>query len=114
MLQSILSLRSNMNKILKRMEDFRKDRRGITGIVIALVVAMVAIAIVIPIGMLLTANIYTTVSNMVLGTSGNATRTVLFNNIWSAYSLAAVVPIVAAAGLIISVVIAAFALRGPR
>lgn len=95
-------------------KKLRKDKRGVTAIVIGLVVMLIAVAIILPVGMLVTANIQTIVNAMVLGTSGNATRTALFNNVWSAFNLSSIVPIVAAAALIIGVIITAFAVRGRR
>ena len=91
-----------------------RNKKGMTGIVIALVVTLVALGVILPVGMLVTANIYDTVSDLNLGTSGNTTRTTLFTNIWSAYSLSAIIPIVGAAGIIISVIIAAFAFQKSR
>jgi Flp pilus assembly pilin Flp len=90
---------------------FHKNRKGITALVIALVVSLVALGILIPVGLLVTSNIKTTVDSMDLGTQGNATRLTLFTNIFQGYNLAAIIPIIAAAGIIISVIIGAFAFR---
>ena len=92
----------------------RENRRGITGIVIGLVVMLIPVAIIIPIGMLVTANIQTIVNAMVLGTAGNATRTALFANVWSAFNLSSITPIIAAAALIIGIIMVAFVSRGKR
>lgn len=95
-------------------KKFRENRRGFTAIVIALVITLVALAVILPVGMLVTANIQSIVNAMVLGTAGNATRTVLFANIWSAFNLSAIVPIIGAAGLIIGIILAAFAFQSGR
>jgi len=99
---------------MKPFRKFRENRSGFTAIVIALVITLVALAIILPVGMLVTANIQTIVNAMALGISGNATRTILFNNIWSAFNLSAIVPIIGAAGLIIGIILAAFAFRSSR
>ena len=89
-------------------EKLLKNRRGS----IALVTMLVTLVIVIIIGLVVTAQLNTTALSFNLGASGNATRTTLFTNTWSAYNLAAVIPIVAAAGAIIGVVF--FYFRGTR
>ncbi len=89
-------------------DRLRRNKKGVTGLVIALVVSLVALSAMIPIGLLITAKVEDTVDDYVLGVAGNATRDALFANIFAAYDLAAIVPIVAAAGIIISVIVAAF------
>lgn len=92
-------------------KKLRKDKRGITGMVIALIVSLVSLAILLPVGLLLTAQISQTVNTYALGTSGNATRLALLNNVWASFNLASIIPIVAAAGIIIAVIIGAFAFK---
>ena len=72
---------------------------------LGLVVMLVTLAVILPIGLIVVGNLNTTVSNMDLGSQGNSTRTSLFNNIYSAFNLAVIIPIVAAAGAIIGIVI---------
>jgi len=72
---------------------------------LALVVMLITLAVILPIGLIVVGNLNSTVSNMDLGTQGNSTRTSLFNNIYSAFNLAVIIPIVAAAGAIIGIVI---------
>lgn len=97
---------------LKRLlRKFLESRTGVAGVVLALIVTLVALGVIIPIGLLVTANIQTTVNAMDLGTAGNATRTTLFNNIFQAYDLSAITPIIAGAALIISIIIVGFSFR---
>ena len=72
---------------------------------LGLVVMLVTLAVILPIGLIVVGNLNTTVSAMDLGSQGNSTRTSLFNNIYSAFNLAVIIPIVAAAGAIIGIVI---------
>ena len=72
---------------------------------LGLVVMLVTLAVILPIGLIVVGNLNSTVSNMDLGSQGNSTRTSLFNNIYSAFNLAVIIPIVAAAGAIIGIVI---------
>jgi len=88
------------------------DKKALTGPVLALVIGLVVIAILLPIGLIIVGNLKTTMDAMDLGATGNTTRTSLFSNIYSAFNLAVIVPIIAAAGIIISVVGAYFAFRG--
>jgi len=75
------------------------------GPALAFVVMLITLAVILPIGLIVVGNLNTTVSAMDLGTQGNQTRTSLFNNIYSAFNLAVIIPIVAAAGAIIGIVI---------
>jgi len=87
------------------------DKRGLSGPVLALVIGLVTIAILLPVGLLIVGNLKTTIDAMDLGASGNSTRTTLFANIYAAYDLAVIVPIIAGAGIIIGVISIYFAFR---
>jgi len=91
-----------------KLMTFRDNRRGIQAIVLALVVTLVSLAVILPVGLLATSYIRSTIDAMDLGTSGNATRTTLFTNIYVAFDLSAIVPIIAGAALVIGVIIAGF------
>lgn len=88
-------------------KKLRDNRKGITGLVIGMVVVLIACAILIPIGLLVTANLQT--SMPALSGSANTTAYQVYNNVYSAFSISAVVPIVAAAGVIISIIVGVFA-----
>jgi len=92
-----------------------KNRKGVTGMVIALVVSLVAIGIIIPIGLLVTSTLQTSITEGMNTTSAayNVTEDV-FANIWTAFSLSALVPIIAVAGLLIAIIVGAFAFRASR
>jgi hypothetical protein len=74
------------------------------GLAMALIITLVALGIVIPIGMWTSSLIFGVIDTINLGTSGNATRTTLENNIWSAYSLSTILPIIGVAGVIIAAI----------
>ena len=76
-----------------------------SGPALALIVMLVTIAVILPIGLMVIGNLNTLVNSYDLGSQGNSTRTSLFNNIYSAFNLAVIIPIVAAAGAIIGIVI---------
>lgn len=89
------------------------NKRGIAGMVIGLVVTLAACAVLIPIGVYLNAKLYAALPAMT-GTA-NTTATSVRDNIYSAYSISAVIPLVAAAAVIIGIIVAAFAYtRGGR
>jgi hypothetical protein len=93
------------------LEKLRHDKRGITGLVLATVVALIVITIVVPIGIIITYNLSTVVSGLGLpanSAAANASNQV-FTTAWQAYNLAAIMSIVAAAGAIITIIIVAFA-----
>lgn len=95
---------------------FLKDRKAIAGLVIGLVVTMVACAVVLTIGLMIQGNLAESLG--VVTAKSNSTTVAenvtfdIFQNVYSAYSLSSVVPLVAGAALIISIIIGAFAIYG--
>jgi len=69
-----------------------------------LITMLIALTVVCIVGLVVTGNLYTVASNMDLGSQGNTTRTSLFNNVYSAFNLVVIIPIIAAAAAIIGVV----------
>lgn len=69
------------------------------------VIAMTALIVVVLIALIVAANLQTVANSMNLGTSGNATRTTLFTNVWTGLTLASVGIIVAAAVGILALVL---------
>lgn len=101
--------------------NFRKllrNRRGIAAMVIGLVIALVTVSVVMAVGLLLQTQLGTALN--VVSAKSNATSKAqnitydVFQNVYSAYSLSSVVPLVAAAGLIISIIVVAFAVYRSR
>lgn len=74
---------------------------------IADVIAMIALVITILIGLIIAGNLQTVATGLDLGTAGNATRTTLFANTWTALTLASIGIIIAAAVGILALVIGA-------
>jgi len=74
-------------------------------VAVAVIATLVTLAIILPIGLMVVGNLNTIIGSYDLGSQGNQTRTSLFNNIYSAFNLAVIIPIVAAAGAIIGIVI---------
>lgn len=68
---------------------------------------MTALIVVVLIALIVAANLQNVANSMDLGTAGNATRTTLFTNTWTALTLASVGIIVAAAVGILGLVISA-------
>jgi hypothetical protein len=89
----------------------RDNRKASIAVVIALVVGLISVAIILPVGLFITSSLKTTVDAMDLGAAGNTTRTNLFANIYAAYNLSVIIPIIAAAGLIIGAIGVYFAFR---
>lgn len=90
---------------------FIKNKKGVTMLAIALVVGMVALGLVIPIGMWTSSLVFGVIDDLDLGVSGNATRTTLESNVWSAYNLSTILPIIAVAGVIITAVLGIIAFK---
>lgn len=83
--------------VIKSILRRRKESGECVKIRIGDVVAMLALVIVVLIGIIIAANLYSVANAMDLGASGNATRTTLFNNTWTGLTLASVGIIIAAA-----------------
>ena len=94
------------------LRKLRKERRAMIGLVLGLVVTLVALGVVLGVGLMINYNIQNTVESLDLGVAGNATRTTLYANINQAFSLSAIVPIVAGASLVIGAIIAGFTIWG--
>jgi hypothetical protein len=90
-------------------KKLRENKKAVTGLVIGMVVVLITCAILIPIGLLITANLQAAMP--ALTGSANTTAYAVYANVYSAFSLSAVVPIVAAAGVIIAIIVGVFAYR---
>lgn len=93
------------------MKKFVRDHRAMFGLVLGLVITLVALGVVLGVGLLVNNQIQTTVEALDLGVTGNATRTQLYTNINQAFSLSAIVPIIAGAALVIGAIVAGFAIK---
>jgi ABC-type spermidine/putrescine transport system permease subunit II len=89
----------------------RKNRKGITMIILSLVVALVALAILIPVGLMIQSSLTTITKITGMSATANATVDTVNTNIYSAFNLVAIVPIIAGAAVIISVIMGAFAFK---
>jgi Flp pilus assembly pilin Flp len=90
---------------IRKLRKLQNDRKGLAMVAVALIVGLVALGIVIPIGMWISSITFGIIDNVDLGESGNATRVQLENNIWAAYNLSTILPIIAVAGIIIMAVL---------
>lgn len=98
--------------IYQRINKFKREHKAMFGLVLGLVITLVALGVVLAVGLMINYNIQATMEGLDLGTQGNATRTSLFTNINQAFSLSAIVPIVAGASLVIGAIVAGFAIKG--
>ena len=80
-------------------------------IILSLVVALVALAILIPVGLMIQSSLTTITKITGMSTTANATVDTVNTNIYSAFNLVAIVPIIAGAAVIISVIMGAFAFK---
>jgi len=100
--------------VVKRMKKLLRDKRGVTGMVLALVVALVTIAVLIPIGLLVVTNIESSLPALTANSAAANASSDVFSNVYTAFGLSALVPIVAVAGLLIAIIVGAFAFRSMR
>lgn len=80
-------------------------------IILSLVVALVALAILIPVGLMIQSSLTTITKITGMSSTANTTVDTVNNNIYSAFNLVAIVPIIAGAAVIISVIMGAFAFK---
>lgn len=81
------------------------NKRGMAGPVIGLVVGMVVVVIAVIVGLILIGNFNTISASTNYGSAAaNATAASVFTNVYNAFNLVVIVPIIMAAGLIISVI----------
>ena len=71
-------------------------------------IALIIVVFVMGVGLIVFANINTILDAQDLGTLGNATRTTLQTNAYSGFDLGALLPIVIAAGAVITILLTAF------
>lgn len=90
---------------MKFLSRLRRNKKGIAAAVIGLVVGFVTIGVALSVGLMIIGNLDTTTDAMNLGTTGNTTRDTLFSNIYSGFDLTVILPIIAAAALIIAAVV---------
>jgi len=103
-----------LNALYAKVAKLFTNRRAVSGMVLALVVALVTIAVLIPIGLLVTTNIESSLPALTAGSAAANATSDVFTNVYTAFSLSALVPIVAVAGLLIAIIVGAFAFRGMR
>lgn len=96
------------------LKKFLKNRTAITGLVIATVIGLITIAIILPVGIMVTSQLNSVVTTMGLTGTANTTANAVFNNVYSAFNLATIIPIVAAAGAIITIIVGVMAFRSSR
>lgn len=96
---------------MRFLKSLRDNKKGVTMLAIALVIGLVALGVIIPIGMWTSSLVFDVIDDLNLGTSGNATRTTLEANVWSAYNLSTILPIVAVAGVIIVAILGMVAFK---
>ena len=100
------------------MKKLLRNNRGVAAMVIALVIGLVTISVCLAVGLMLQDNLGTAL-NVITAKSGSTTKAEnitydVFQNVYSAYSLSSIVPLIAAAGLIITIIVVAFAAYGRR
>jgi len=81
------------------------NKRGMAGPVIGLVVGMVVVVIAVIVGLILIGQFSTISAATNYGSAtANATAAAIFTNVYSAFNLMVIIPIIMAAGLVISVI----------
>ena len=104
--------------MLVKMKSLRKNRKGVTALVVTLCVSLVALALIIPIGILVTTNLSDALD--VVAAKGATTTTAenitydVFDSIWTSWSLSSLIPIIAVAAVLIAIIVGAFVYKRSR
>jgi len=77
-------------------------------VIVGLAVTLIVVGFVLVIGMNIYYTGYSTISNVVLGTTGNATRTALNSAIWGAFNMSTVLPTIIAGSAVIAAIMVGF------
>ena len=100
------------------MRKLLKNRKGVTALVVTLCVSLVALALIIPIGILVTTNLSDALD--VVSAKSNVTTTAqnitydVFDSIWTSWSLSSLIPIIAVAAVLIAIIVGAFVYKRSR
>jgi len=100
------------------MRKLLKNRKGVTALVVTLCVSLVALALIIPIGILVTTNLSDALD--VVAAKSNVTTTAenitydVFDSLWTSWSLSSLIPIIAVAAVLIAIIVGAFVFRRTR
>jgi hypothetical protein len=87
---------------------FRRAQMLNAGVIVGLAVTLIATGFVLVIGMNIYYTGYSTISNVVLGTAGNATREALNTAVWGGFQMATVLPTIIAGSAIIAAILVGF------
>ena len=96
----------------------KRNRRGVTALVVTLTVSLVALALIIPIGVLVTSNLSDALD--VVAAKGASTTHAenitydVFDALWTSWSLSTLIPIIAVAAVLIAIIVGAFVFRRSR
>ena len=100
------------------MRKLLKNRKGVTALVVTLTVSLVALALIIPIGILVTTNLSDALG--VVSAKSNVTTTAenitydVFDSLWTSWSLSSLIPIIAVAAVLIAIIVGAFVFKRTR
>ncbi len=91
-----------------------KNRKGVTQLVLGIVVGLIFLAVVLPVGLGIWQATTSSFSQSGWTAAANSTMTAVTTNIGSGFNLMAIAPLVVAAGGIITILVYAFVFkRGP-
>ena len=77
-------------------------------VIVGLAVTLIVVGFVLVIGMNIYYTGYATISNVVLGTTGNTTRDALNTAIWGAFNMATVLPTIIAGSAVVAAILVGF------
>jgi len=93
-------------------KKLKNDKRGVTALVLGLVIVLVMLAVILPISLYTVVKIKAAMPTFTANSAEYNASKALYDNIFSAYNIASITPLIAVAGVIIGMIVVGFALRG--
>ena len=97
---------------MSHLTSIRKNKRGVLNLILGVVLALVFVAIVLPVGLGIWQATTNSFNQSGWSTTANTTLTNLTTGIGNGFNLATILPIVIAAGAVITILVAVFRMRG--
>lgn len=92
-------------------EKLRRNKKGVSGIILGLVVVLVMLAVILPISLYTVVQIKASMPAFTANSAEYNASKSLYDNIFSAYNIASITPLIAVASVIVAMVVVGFALK---
>jgi len=92
-------------------KQLRRNKRAVSGIILGLVVVLVMLAVILPISLYTVVQIKASMPTFTTNSAEYNASKALYDNIYSAYNIASITPLIAVASVIVAMVVVGFAIK---